>query len=100
MSCLLPPACAFCKHYLGEDDSENRECLAFKEIPDNIIKGFEDHIKPYEGDNGFQFILNETYRDDFENVKQMKQAFSHYTKNDHTVLLEQPVSKISAWDGI
>ena len=100
MSCLLPPSCAFCMHYLGEDESSDRECLAFREIPDNIVKGFDDHSKPYEGDNGFQFVLNEAYKDDYDDVKQMKQAFKLHTKNDHTALLEKPKSVISAWQGI
>lgn len=100
MSCLLPPACSFCTHYLGEDDTADRECLAFKQIPDNIIKGFDDHTEEIEGDNGFRFILNESYKDDYEDVKKMKQAFRTYTKNDHSALLEKPITEISSWDGI
>jgi len=100
MSCLLPPACSFCLHYRGDDDTTDRECLGFKEIPDDIIKGFHDHKESFEGDNGFQFSLNEAFKDDFENVQHMKQVFNQYTKNDRTIALEKPVNKFSAWEGV
>jgi len=100
MSCILPPSCSFCVHYLGEDKSTDKECLAFKDIPDNIIKGFDDHTKPHEGDNGFQFVLNEAFKDDFEDVKQMKQVLNHYTNNEQKPKLEKPESTFTAWDAI
>lgn len=52
MSCLLPPACAFCKHLLNLPD---QDCLAFREIPDTIMTGQNDHYEAFEGDNGYHF---------------------------------------------
>ena len=44
------PDCLRCVHYLKENT-----CKAFpKGIPEEINFG-KNHIKPYEGDNGFQF---------------------------------------------
>ena len=55
MSCLLPHICVFCQHYL-ENDPE-RECLAFQEIPDDIMAGNCDHGDPYPDDGGYRFQL-------------------------------------------
>ncbi len=72
MSCLLPPACSFCKHYLGDQQTEERECLAFKEIPDEIITGASDHTTPFAGDNNILFTLNKELQSDFEEVQQIR----------------------------
>ncbi len=72
MSCLLPPSCSFCEHYLGEDETQERECKAFKEIPDDIITGTHDHTTHYSGDHDFLFKLKEETREDYEEVQLMR----------------------------
>ena len=73
MSCFMPPSCSFCKHYFGEDDTQDRECRAFKEIPDDIITGICDHTTPYPGDSNILFELKADAREDFEEVKLMRE---------------------------
>ena len=79
MSCFMPPPCSFCKHYLGEDESQDRECRAFKEIPDDIITGDCDHTTPYPNDSNILFELREEVREDFEEVKLMKNELLLFT---------------------
>ena len=43
-------SCYQCKHKL-----DGLRCKAFEKIPSEIIKGDNDHRKPYPGDNGIQF---------------------------------------------
>jgi hypothetical protein len=46
-------ACATCKHLLSEGKAL---CNAFPcGIPDAIWYGWDDHSKPYNGDNGIQY---------------------------------------------
>lgn len=78
MSCLLPPQCVFCIHYLGDDDSQDRDCHAFKEIPDSIIEGRYDHSQPYLGDNNILFQLDETQREDYEEIQDLKKQLAKY----------------------
>lgn len=78
MSCLLPPPCAFCLHYSGDDDSQDRDCLAFKEIPDAIIEGTHDHTFPYVGDNNILFKLDETQREDYEEIQAIRKKLNQY----------------------
>lgn len=74
----MPPLCSFCMHYLGDDPNQKRECLAFHEIPDDIIRGTHDHTKPYPNDHGVLFKLNEEFRQDFEEVELMKKELLLY----------------------
>lgn len=79
MSCLLPPSCSFCIHYLGEDSTQNRECNAFFEIPEHIITGDFDHTEPYPGDHSIQFQLKEEVREDFKEVQKIREAMRLHT---------------------
>jgi hypothetical protein len=72
MSCLMPPLCSFCEHYLGDVAGAEKECDAFLEIPDAIITGAYDHTKPHPDDQGILFKLNEALREDFEEVEAIK----------------------------
>lgn len=47
--------CLYCKHYHGFT-----ECDAFPDIPDEIITGEFDHARPYPGDNGIRFELDDS----------------------------------------
>lgn len=78
MSCLLPPPCAFCIHYLGDDDTQDRDCVAFKEIPDEIIEGIYDHTQPYPGDHNVLFQLDKTQRDDYEEIQRIRKKLDLY----------------------
>lgn len=71
MSCLLPPVCVFCQHYL-EDDPE-RDCLAFEEIPGSIITGKCDHIDFYPGDGGYRFLLRPGELETFLELNEVRQ---------------------------
>ena len=42
--------CSKCKNYLGKG-----ACLAFAQIPADILDGSNDHRQPYPGDNGITF---------------------------------------------
>ena len=78
MSCLLPPSCAFCIHYLGDDNSQDRDCVAFKEIPDEIIEGIFDHTTHYIGDHNILFQLDETQREDYEEIQAIRKKLNRY----------------------
>lgn len=85
MSCLLPPSCAFCMHYLGDDDdSQDRDCLAFEEIPDEIIEGLYDHTSPYTGDNNILFKLDETQREDYEEIQRIRKELNRYRNEQNS----------------
>lgn len=73
MSCILPPACVFCQHFL-ENDPE-RECRAFVEIPAAIMDGNCDHIDPYPGDGGYRFRLIPTERETFIELNEIRREF-------------------------
>ena len=68
MSCLIPSACVFCRHY-HEARNERSDRLpsrdAFLAIPDAIVLGRFDHRHAYPGDGGVPFSLIETERRDF-----------------------------------
>ncbi|HHL19075.1 MAG TPA: hypothetical protein ENJ33_05005 [Thiothrix sp.] len=85
MSCLLPPPCAFCMHYLGDDDSQDRDCLAFEEIPDEIIEGIYDHTSPYAGDNNILFKLDETQREDYEEIQRIRKELNRYRNEQNSL---------------
>ena len=43
--------CLTCKHWVG-----GGVCLAFPDgVPDPILNAENDHIQPYDGDNGIQY---------------------------------------------
>jgi hypothetical protein len=68
MSCLIPPACVFCRHYHHERNDCSAglpSCDAFDAIPEEIFMGRFDHSNAYPGDNGVRFTLIEADRDDF-----------------------------------
>jgi hypothetical protein len=46
--------CSECVHFKPNKRGP-LQCLAFKEIPHDIISGAHDHKKPYPGDNGVRF---------------------------------------------
>ncbi|UOG93729.1 MAG: hypothetical protein L3K52_08385 [Candidatus Thiothrix sulfatifontis] len=73
MSCLLPPVCAFCQHFL-ENDPE-RECQAFVEIPGAIVEGKCDHTEPYPGDDGYRFALIPEELETFLELNEVRQEF-------------------------
>lgn len=52
----IRPVCFDCKHF----DVETSTCAAFKNIPDDILSGVNDHSEPYPGDDGFLFEPKET----------------------------------------
>lgn len=73
MSCILPPVCVFCQHFL-ENDPE-RECLAFKEIPSAIMEGELDHTDAYPGDAGYRFRLNPAELETFVELNEVRREF-------------------------
>jgi hypothetical protein len=52
--------------------------LAFKEIPDEIIEGIYDHTTPYAGDNNILFQLDETQREDYEEIQTIRKKLNQY----------------------
>lgn len=74
MSCVLPPVCVFCQHFL-ENDPE-RECLAFEEIPAAIMDGKFDHTEPYPGDGGYLFRLEPDEVETFLELNEVRREFS------------------------
>lgn len=73
MSCILPPVCVFCVHFL-ENDPE-RECRAFVEIPGVIIEGKCDHVDPYPDDGGYRFQLIASELATFHELNAVRQEF-------------------------
>ncbi len=68
MSCLIPPACVFCRHYHAARNQRSEalpSCNAFLAIPDEIFLGRFDHTQPFPGDGGVRFSLVESDRLDF-----------------------------------
>ena len=68
MSCLIPAACVFCRHYheaRNEWSLDLPSCDAFDAIPDQIFIGGFDHGAAYPGDRGVRFSLIETERESF-----------------------------------
>jgi hypothetical protein len=68
MSCLIPPACVFCRHYHHERNERSAglpSCDAFEAIPEEIFMGRFDHSNAFPGDHGVRFTLIEAERDDF-----------------------------------
>jgi len=47
----IAATCRLCRHYQG-----NSKCEAYPDkIPTEILLGYVSHIRPYKGDQGFQF---------------------------------------------
>lgn len=68
MSCLIPAACVFCRHYHAERNEQSPElpsCDAFTAIPDEIFIGGFDHSEAFPGDRGVRFTLIEAERQSF-----------------------------------
>ncbi len=53
---IYSPVCTFCVHLINGLD---RECEAFKKIPDDIWEGEKRHTEPYPGDKGIRFKKRE-----------------------------------------
>jgi hypothetical protein len=50
------PQCFSCRHFRPVEDDKPYSCDAFPEaIPDQIIDGQHDHLKPYAGDHGIRY---------------------------------------------
>lgn len=73
MSCVLPPVCVFCEHFLENDP--DRECFAFEEIPSVIMDGKFDHTEPYPGDGGYHFCLIPEEYQTFIELNEVRQEF-------------------------
>jgi hypothetical protein len=76
MSCLLPPACVFCRHFHYPPPGERLEalpsCAAFQEIPEPIFLGQVDHAEPYPGDVGIRFELIPAERENLLEINEMR----------------------------
>jgi hypothetical protein len=75
MSCLIPAACVFCRHYHQERNERSVEvpsCDAFAAIPEEIFLGRFDHTEPFPGDHGVRFSINETERLDFLELNEVR----------------------------
>ena len=50
---VYPEQCSVCLHYLR---GEGHACAAFPAgIPEDILRGKFDHLKPHDGDSGIRF---------------------------------------------
>lgn len=48
--------CWYCIHYLSDSKNQLPSCAAFPDgIPEQILIGKFNHIKPYKGDNGITY---------------------------------------------
>lgn len=83
--CFLPPNCIFCAHYNHDDSDSDWDCLAFKEIPEDILFGGNSHTKAYPGDGGVLFTLNSEHASDYAKIKDLRAS----------MLEEQPISQVS-----
>ena len=75
MSCIIPSACVFCRHYHHERNEQCTElpsCDAFEAIPEEIFMGQVDHSEPFPGDHGVHFCLIETERQDFIELNEVR----------------------------
>jgi len=82
MSCLIPPACVFCRHYHHEHNDRSTEipgCDAFEAIPEEIFMGRFDHSDAFPGDNGVQFSLIAAERDDFLELNAVREELGLMT---------------------
>lgn len=70
MSCLLPPICAFCEHLLNLPE---QDCLAFREIPDTIMLGQNDHYEALQNDQGYRFQLDPEQITTLEEINELRQ---------------------------
>ena len=75
MSCMIPAACVFCRHYHEERNEQSPElpsCDAFDAIPDPIFMGRVDHNDAFPEDRGVRFSLIETERQDFLELNEVR----------------------------
>jgi hypothetical protein len=82
MSCLIPSACVFCRHYhadLNEQRDSLPSCNAFVSIPEEIFLGRFDHAHAYPGDGGIRFVLIETERQDFLELNAVRRQLGMLT---------------------
>ena len=49
------PVCYRCKWFNDDYLLGNASCKAFKQIPEDIFFGGNDHTNPVDGDHGIQF---------------------------------------------
>lgn len=60
---LFSPVCSGCIHLKVDILGGGVSCTAFKEIPDAIWTGRDDHTKPFPGDKGILFEPIEEIKD-------------------------------------
>ena len=75
MSCLIPSACVFCRHYHRERNELTDElpsCDAFAAIPDEIFMGQFDHTDAFPDDKGVRFRLVEAERPEFLELNEIR----------------------------
>lgn len=70
--CFLPPNCIFCTHYNHGHTGSDRDCTAFKEIPEEILFGGNRHTQAYPGDDGVTFNLNPEYMDEYAEIRELR----------------------------
>jgi hypothetical protein len=93
MSCLIPPACVFCRHYHYERNDQSTEipsCDAFDAIPEEIFMGRFDHSEAFPGDKGVQFRLIEAERDNFLELNAVREELGLMTYRVAPVCLSMP----------
>lgn len=88
--CFLPPNCLFCTHYFGEKGRQGRDCLAFKEIPEEILFGGVEHTTPFPGDGGFRFELKPEFEADFFELAALRKSMGNTGFNDQEATPDMP----------
>ncbi len=70
MSCFLPSACLFCKHF--DHVAAVPSCVAFDEIPEEIFRGTVEHTTPLREDGGINFELDPEHAEAFHEVQVLR----------------------------
>jgi hypothetical protein len=71
------PICYFCTHFdsaYWEENLGNFRCVAFPEIPDEIIEDEFDHRQPHPDDTGIRFEKVDSFTEYMQ-----RSAFSNFT---------------------